>query len=188
MSAAPSFEIRAAHSSQGPERCLVAELIANQAVLALLHELATWPKPGLVSPVGSSHTDMDPPMMHASAKSLRPFFVELAAAGWDGADMGRLRTIGLRPPCWRSRAASIRIGATSLAWACCAPRRVKSPNCQARARTDHRPRGTMHRASSRDQDRFTWFSATLRSSATDFRIPSMGETIMSSCSMDRTSS
>jgi hypothetical protein len=67
MSAAPPFEIQASHSSQGPERCLVAELIANQAVLALLHELATWPKPGLVSPVGSSHTDMDAPMMHASA-------------------------------------------------------------------------------------------------------------------------
>ena len=35
-------------------------------------------------------------MMQASAESLRPFFAELARAGQDGADMGRLRTIGLR--------------------------------------------------------------------------------------------
>jgi triphosphoribosyl-dephospho-CoA synthase len=66
-------------------------------VLALLHELATWPKPGLVSHVDSgSHTDMDAPMMQASAQSLRPFFGEFAAAGREGADMRRLRTIGLR--------------------------------------------------------------------------------------------
>jgi triphosphoribosyl-dephospho-CoA synthase len=73
------------------------ELIADQAVLALLHELATWPKPGLVSHADSgSHTDMDAAMMQASAESLCPFFGELAKAGQDGADMSRLRTIGLR--------------------------------------------------------------------------------------------
>ena len=97
MSAASQFAIRFARPAQGLERDLVAELIANQAVLALLHELATWPKPGLVSHVDSgSHTDMDAPMMQASAESLRPFFGEFAAAGRDGAEMGHLRTIGLR--------------------------------------------------------------------------------------------
>src|SRR5262249_58196308 len=56
-----------------------------------------WPKPGLVSHVDSgSHTDMDAAMLQASAETLRPFFAELARAGQDGADMGRLRTIGLR--------------------------------------------------------------------------------------------
>ena len=97
MSAAPQFAIRTARPAQARERELVGELIADRAVLALLHELAAWPKPGLVSHVDSgSHTDMDAAMMQDSAEALRPFFSELAAAGRDGADMGQLRTIGLR--------------------------------------------------------------------------------------------
>jgi triphosphoribosyl-dephospho-CoA synthase len=97
MSAVPQFAIRSTRPAHRWERGLVSELIADQAVLALLHELAVWPKPGLVSHVDSgSHTDMDAAMVQASAVSLRPFFGELARAGQDGADMGRLRTIGLR--------------------------------------------------------------------------------------------
>jgi triphosphoribosyl-dephospho-CoA synthase len=94
---ASQFAIRTAHPAQWREHGRVAELIAEQAVLALLHELAVWPKPGLVSHVDSgSHTDMDVAMLQASAKALRPFFAELARAGQDGAGMGRLRAIGLR--------------------------------------------------------------------------------------------
>jgi triphosphoribosyl-dephospho-CoA synthase len=97
MSAAPQSAIQSAGPAQRRGRGLVAELIAEQAVLALLHELATWPKRGLVSHVDSgSHTDMDAAMLQASVEALRPFFAELARAGQDGADMGRLRTIGLR--------------------------------------------------------------------------------------------
>jgi triphosphoribosyl-dephospho-CoA synthase len=97
MSAVPQFAIRSTRPAHRRERGLVSELIADQAVLALLRELAVWPKPGLVSHVDSgSHTDMDAAMVQASAVSLRPFFGELARAGQDGADMGRLRTIGLR--------------------------------------------------------------------------------------------
>ena len=97
MRAAPQFAIRTARPTSRRGRGLVAELIADQAVLALLHELAAWPKPGLVSHVDSgSHTDMDAAMLQASAEALRPFFAELARAGQDGTDMGRLRTIGLR--------------------------------------------------------------------------------------------
>jgi triphosphoribosyl-dephospho-CoA synthase len=97
MSAAPQFAIQSARPAPRRGRGLVAELIAEQAVLALLHELAAWPKPGLVSHVDSgSHTDMDAAMLRASAQALHPFFAELAGAGQDGADMGRLRTIGLR--------------------------------------------------------------------------------------------
>jgi triphosphoribosyl-dephospho-CoA synthase len=97
MSAAAQFAIPTAHSAQRSERGLIMELIADQAVLALLRELAAWPKPGLVSHVDSgSHTDMDAAVLQASAMALRPFFVELARAGQDGSDMGRLRTIGLR--------------------------------------------------------------------------------------------
>jgi triphosphoribosyl-dephospho-CoA synthase len=97
MSAVPQFAIQSARPAQRQGGGLVAELIADQAVLALLHELAAWPKPGLVSHVDSgSHTDMDAAMLQASAEALRPFFTALARAGQDGADMGRLRTIGLR--------------------------------------------------------------------------------------------
>jgi triphosphoribosyl-dephospho-CoA synthase len=96
MTAAKEFAWRSARPARGRERGRVSELIADQAVLALLRELATWPKPGLVSRVDSgSHTDMDAAMLKASAETLRPFFAELARAGQDGANMGRLRTIGL---------------------------------------------------------------------------------------------
>src|SRR5271168_1267271 len=75
----------------------VAGHVADLAKSALLAELETWPKPGLVSHIDSgSHTDMDAAVMQASAESLRPFFGELAEAGGDGADMSSLRTIGLR--------------------------------------------------------------------------------------------
>jgi triphosphoribosyl-dephospho-CoA synthase len=97
MTAAAHYAIRSGRPVQGRERGLVCELIADQAVLALLDELAAWPKPGLVSYVDSgSHTDMNAAMMQVSAEALRPFFAELARAGQDKANMVRLRTIGLR--------------------------------------------------------------------------------------------
>jgi triphosphoribosyl-dephospho-CoA synthase len=97
MSAAPKLALRPAHPAKQRQRGVVAETIADQAVLALLHELAAWPKPGLVSCVDSgSHTDMDAAMLQASAEALRPFFAELALVGQDGSDMARLRAIGLR--------------------------------------------------------------------------------------------
>jgi triphosphoribosyl-dephospho-CoA synthase len=97
MSVAPPLAIPTAHPAQWRECGLITELIADQAVLALLRELAAWPKPGLVSHVDNgSHTDMDAAILLASAEALRPFFAELARAGQDGADMGRLRAIGLQ--------------------------------------------------------------------------------------------
>jgi triphosphoribosyl-dephospho-CoA synthase len=64
---------------------------------ACLHlELDTFPKPGLVSPVDNgSHRDMNIVSMRASADALRPYFVDLAAAGAAGAEMAELRRIGL---------------------------------------------------------------------------------------------
>ena len=95
--ASGKLALRPARPAQQRRRGVVAELIAGQAVLALLHELAAWPKPGLVSYVDSGgHTDMDAAMLQASAEALRPFFADLARAGQDGADMARLRAIGLR--------------------------------------------------------------------------------------------
>jgi triphosphoribosyl-dephospho-CoA synthase len=103
MSPAPQLStrsVRPARSARAAEqlrRSVVSELIADQAVLALLRELVAWPKPGLVSHVDSgSHTDMDAAMLQASAETLRPFFAELAKAAHGGTDMGCLRTIGLR--------------------------------------------------------------------------------------------
>jgi len=97
MIAVPQLASSSSRLAPQRRRRAFGELIANQAVLALLHELAAWPKPGLVSHVDSgSHTDMDAPMLQASAETLRPFFAELARAGEDGAGMGCLRTIGLR--------------------------------------------------------------------------------------------
>ena len=97
MSAAPQLALRSARPAKRLQRGVLAETIADQAVLALLHELAAWPKPGLVSCVDSgSHTDMDAAMLQASAEALRPFFADLARAGQDGSDMACLRAIGLR--------------------------------------------------------------------------------------------
>ena len=70
--------------------------VAALATAALLAELETWPKPGLVSHVDAgSHTDMDAGTFRASAAALQPFFAELAAAGASGAAMPELRAIGL---------------------------------------------------------------------------------------------
>jgi triphosphoribosyl-dephospho-CoA synthase len=97
MSAAAKLALRPARPTKRLQRGVLAETIADQAVLALLHELAAWPKPGLVSYVDSgSHTDMDAAMLHSSAEALRPFFADLARAGKDGSDMACLRAIGLR--------------------------------------------------------------------------------------------
>lgn len=73
-----------------------AERVADLAHAALIGELETWPKPGLVSPVDSgSHDDMDAETLRRSAAALRPFFAELVAAGARDAVMAELRAIGL---------------------------------------------------------------------------------------------
>ena len=72
------------------------DALGAMATRALLVELDTWPKPGLVSHVDrGAHRDMDASMMRASAEVLSPFFVQLAAAGQRGAAMRELRDIGL---------------------------------------------------------------------------------------------
>ena len=74
----------------------VADYLAAAAVAALLAELETWPKPGLVSHLDSgSHTDMDASTFRASAIAIAPFFGQLAVAGAAGCDMDGLREIGV---------------------------------------------------------------------------------------------
>ena len=76
-------------------RC-VADHVAETAQAALLAELKTWPKPGLVSHVDSgSHTDMDVSTLKASARAITPFYHQLTVAGAAESSMNRLREIGL---------------------------------------------------------------------------------------------
>jgi triphosphoribosyl-dephospho-CoA synthase len=74
----------------------VADQVADAAKAALLEELETWPKPGLVSHVDSgSHTDMDASTLRASATAITPFYYQLTVAGAAESGMNRLREIGL---------------------------------------------------------------------------------------------
>jgi triphosphoribosyl-dephospho-CoA synthase len=70
--------------------------IGHRADNSLKLEIATYPKPGLVSPVDTgAHDDMDAAMMDRSADALAPFFARLAEAGSAGAGMDVLRAIGI---------------------------------------------------------------------------------------------
>jgi triphosphoribosyl-dephospho-CoA synthase len=74
----------------------IADHVAAVAASALLAELETWPKPGLVSHVDSgSHTDMDEGTFRASVAAISPFFGRLTHAGAAGFGMDGLRAIGL---------------------------------------------------------------------------------------------
>jgi triphosphoribosyl-dephospho-CoA synthase len=70
--------------------------LSRLAVRALLHELVTYPKPGLVSRVDNgSHDDMDAAAFIRSAFALRRYFAEVAAAGRAGASLAVLRNLGI---------------------------------------------------------------------------------------------
>src|SRR5580692_942686 len=70
--------------------------IASLAVEALLLEVDTWPKPGLVSRLDcGSHTDMDAALLERSARSLAPYFEQLASCAQRGADLLQPRRIGV---------------------------------------------------------------------------------------------
>ena len=70
--------------------------VADLAAAALLAELETWPKPGLVSHVDAgSHANMDAATFRASTAAIRPFYAELTTAGASGVGMAELRGIGL---------------------------------------------------------------------------------------------
>ena len=72
-----------------------ARLIARRASEALLAELQTYPKPGLVSLVDSgSHDDMDATTFHASIAVIEPHYARLALAGVAGEPLAKLRAIG----------------------------------------------------------------------------------------------
>jgi len=73
-----------------------AQAIAARAVGCLRLEVATYPKPGLVSPVDrGAHADMDAALLNQSADTLGPYFAALAEAGARGTGMATLRAIGI---------------------------------------------------------------------------------------------
>lgn len=73
-----------------------ADSVAVIAEHCLQLEIATWPKPGLVSDVDcGSHSDMDAGTFRRSAAAIRPFLAELVVAGAQDADMPALRKIGM---------------------------------------------------------------------------------------------
>lgn len=79
-----------------PATAFDAESVGLWAAACLEQEVATYPKPGLVSPVDQgAHRDMDAAMMERSAQVLGPFFARLAQAGAAGAGMDALRAIGI---------------------------------------------------------------------------------------------
>ena len=66
----------------------LAEYIAVKAYLALMQEVSTTPKPGLVDKSNrGSHPDMDIRHFFASATALRPFFCRFAEAGYLSRDL-----------------------------------------------------------------------------------------------------
>jgi triphosphoribosyl-dephospho-CoA synthase len=70
--------------------------VATLAEAALLAELDTWPKPGLVSHRDSgSHTDMDASHFAASAAAIAPYLAQLTIVGAAGAEMPALRALGV---------------------------------------------------------------------------------------------
>lgn len=71
-------------------------MIGLSALQALYHELVTYPKPGLVSPVDNgSHPDMDASLFFRSLFSLRRYFCDIARAGQHNASFDMLRRLGI---------------------------------------------------------------------------------------------
>ncbi|VTZ48278.1 putative 2-(5''-triphosphoribosyl)-3'-dephosphocoenzyme-A synthase [Methylocella tundrae] len=82
--------------ASGEKAALTPEAIGALATACLRLEVETWPKPGLVSHVDNgSHADMDAALLHRSAGGLEPFFAAIAKAAGAGADMDRLRGVGM---------------------------------------------------------------------------------------------
>ncbi len=70
--------------------------IARCAANALTEELATYPKPGLVSFVDrGGHPDMDAECFLASIEAIKPYFGEMAKAGATGCRLLDLQRIGV---------------------------------------------------------------------------------------------
>ncbi|MBQ1329356.1 MAG: citrate lyase holo-[Mogibacterium sp.] len=73
-----------------------ADALADAAYNALMDELRTTPKPGLVDLANNgAHDDMDVPLFERSAESLKPYLRDAAKMGLAGCGMDELRARGL---------------------------------------------------------------------------------------------
>jgi len=82
--------------SQAPYSPLTPAAIGRAATLALHDELSLAPKPGLVTLIDAgSHDDMDAHTFMRSLFSLRRYFVQIAEAGFGGADFAVLERCGI---------------------------------------------------------------------------------------------
>lgn len=88
-----------AYCAVGPHRHPAHALsceVALRAVRSLYHELALYPKPGLVSFVDNgSHTDMNAATFMRSLFALRHYFAHICKAGYDGAPFPVLKNLGI---------------------------------------------------------------------------------------------
>ena len=74
---------------------LDAATAARQAVRALLYEVTTTPKPGLVDRRNTgAHDDMDRPLFHRSAQVLEPYFCRFVSLGMAAASPEKLQALG----------------------------------------------------------------------------------------------
>lgn len=79
-----------------PEARLTPATIGRAATLALHDELSLTPKPGLVTLIDrGSHEDMDAHTFMRSLFALRHYFVQIAEAGFDGAEFAVLERHGI---------------------------------------------------------------------------------------------
>src|SRR6218665_1424349 len=86
----------AADPAQARPRQAQAQALRNLAVQALLGELRTYPKPGLVSLVDSgSHRDMDATTLVRSTLALRRYFEDCARVGACGAAFDTRKALGI---------------------------------------------------------------------------------------------
>lgn len=89
-------KIVAADSLETGHAHRIARHIALLAVRSLYHELALYPKPGLVSfRDNGAHLDMDAAIFMRSLFSLRGYFVAIAVAGTRDAGFDELQQLGL---------------------------------------------------------------------------------------------
>jgi len=74
----------------------LAEFVTRCSTDALTEELATYPKPGLVSFIDhGSHPDMEPECFQASIAAIAPYLGHMADAGSEGCELVELQRIGI---------------------------------------------------------------------------------------------
>lgn len=133
--AAVEQETRAAHR--------IARHISLLAVRSLYHELALYPKPGLVSFRDTgAHRDMDAATFMRSLFSLRGYFAAIAAAGMREAEFSGLQQLGIAAESRMlfatrgintHRGAIFTLGLLAAAAGCAAARNIKLSDANLRA-------------------------------------------------------